>query len=80
MATTNYVTLLNGNNADTPEGKAEAEKLKGKQDAPAGKAAPAAPATGGSEQPVKVSSPEEARKLPSGTPIILPDGRTGTVP
>lgn len=29
---------------------------------------------------VKVSSPEEARALPSGTKIILPDGRTGTVP
>ena len=36
-AATNYVNLLNGNNADTPEGKAEAEKLKGKQDAPADK-------------------------------------------
>jgi hypothetical protein len=31
-------------------------------------------------KPVKVSTPEEARKLPKGTPIILPDGRTGTVP
>jgi len=31
-------------------------------------------------QPVKVSSPEEARKLPKGTPIILPDGRQGVVP
>ena len=29
---------------------------------------------------VRVTSVEEARKLPSGTPIILPDGRTGTVP
>lgn len=29
---------------------------------------------------VHVSSPEEARKLPSGTPIILPDGNTGKVP
>jgi hypothetical protein len=33
---TNYVNLLNGNNADTPEGKAEAEKLKAKQDGSAG--------------------------------------------
>jgi hypothetical protein len=38
----------------------------------------AAPAAGGA--PVKVNSPEEARKLPPGTKIILPDGRTGTVP
>lgn len=30
--------------------------------------------------PVKVASPEEARKLPSGTRIILPDGRPGQVP
>jgi hypothetical protein len=45
------------------------------QKGPPGAAAPA-----GAGQPVKVSSPEEARKLPSGTPIILPDGRTGTVP
>ncbi len=39
----------------------------------------AAPAAGNAE-PVKVSSPEEARKLPSGTKIILPDGRIGKVP
>ena len=30
-AATNYVNLLNGNNADTPEGKAEGEKLKAAQ-------------------------------------------------
>lgn len=30
--------------------------------------------------PVRVNSPEEARQLPSGTPIILPDGRQGRVP
>lgn len=30
--------------------------------------------------PVKVSSPGEARKLPRGTPIILPDGTEGVVP
>lgn len=32
------------------------------------------------KQPVLVSSPAEARKLPSGTPIILPDGSEGQVP
>lgn len=31
-------------------------------------------------QPVRVNSPAEARKLPSGTPIILPDGSEGQVP
>lgn len=30
--------------------------------------------------PVRVNTPEEARRLPSGTPIILPDGSPGTVP
>jgi hypothetical protein len=30
--------------------------------------------------PVKVSTPEEAMKLPKGTPIILPDGSAGVVP
>lgn len=30
--------------------------------------------------PVRVGSPDEARKLPSGTRIILPDGRQGQVP
>jgi hypothetical protein len=30
--------------------------------------------------PVHVSTPEEARKLPSGTHIILPDGSPGVVP
>lgn len=30
--------------------------------------------------PVRVTSPDEARKLPSGTRIILPDGRQGQVP
>lgn len=30
--------------------------------------------------PVSVKSREEALKLPSGTPILLPDGRTGVVP
>lgn len=31
-------------------------------------------------QRVQVSSPEEAYRLPKGTPIILPDGRVGEVP
>lgn len=31
-------------------------------------------------QPVRVSTPEEARRLPPGTPIILPDGSAGVVP
>jgi hypothetical protein len=31
-------------------------------------------------QPVRVNSPEEARKLPPGTPILMPDGSTGVVP
>lgn len=30
--------------------------------------------------PVRVRTPDEARKLPSGTPIILPDGSMGRVP
>ncbi len=30
--------------------------------------------------PVRVNSPEEARKLKSGTPILLPDGSQGVVP
>lgn len=30
--------------------------------------------------PVRVSSPDEARKLPSGTRIVLPDGSLGVVP
>ena len=30
--------------------------------------------------PVRVTSPGAARRLPSGTRIILPDGRLGTVP
>jgi hypothetical protein len=73
-AATNYVNLLNGNNADTPEAKAEAEKLIARQD---GGDKP--PASGGG-QPVPVKTPEEAKKLPSGTKIQLPDGRIGTVP
>lgn len=30
--------------------------------------------------PIKVATPDDARKLPSGTPIILPDGTPGVVP
>ena len=30
--------------------------------------------------PVRVSSPDEARKLPKGTKIIPPDGSMGRVP
>jgi len=33
-----------------------------------------------SQQPIRVRTPEEARRLPSGTPIILPDGTPGRVP
>jgi hypothetical protein len=34
----------------------------------------------GAVQPVRVTSPEQAREYPPGTPIILPDGTIGTVP
>jgi hypothetical protein len=30
--------------------------------------------------PIRVATPEEAYRLPKGTPIILPDGREGVVP
>jgi hypothetical protein len=43
-------------------------------------AAPAPVTAGASVSPVHVTSPDEARKLPPGTPIILPDGSTGMVP
>ena len=39
-------------------------------------AAPRRPA----QQPVRVRTPDEARRLPRGTPIILPDGSVGRVP
>ncbi len=42
-------------------------------------AMPPAPAPNPST-PVRVTTPEEARKLPSGTRIILPDGSEGRVP
>jgi hypothetical protein len=35
---------------------------------------------GGGNAPIKVTSPEEAKKLPPGTQIILPDGSPGVVP
>lgn len=35
---------------------------------------------GGAPAPIKVASPDEARKLPKGTAIILPDGSPGVVP
>jgi hypothetical protein len=42
---------------------------------------PGAPqAAAAPQQPVRVSSPEEARRLPKGTAIILPDGSPGVVP
>lgn len=31
-------------------------------------------------QPIRVTSPQQAKSLPSGTPIILPDGSPGVVP
>lgn len=43
----------------------------------------AARAGGGASQgaaPVRVATPDEARKLPKGTPILLPDGTRGMVP
>lgn len=39
-----------------------------------------APASGAAGAPVRVQTPDEARRLPKGTPIILPDGRQGIVP
>jgi hypothetical protein len=38
------------------------------------------PAEATDAAPIKVSSPDEARKLPKGTKIILPDGSPGVVP
>jgi hypothetical protein len=39
-----------------------------------------AAASSGAQQPIKVTRPEQARALPSGTAIILPDGSLGRVP
>ena len=38
------------------------------------------PPAGGAQTPVRVNSPEEAMRLPRGTPIQLPDGSMGRVP
>jgi hypothetical protein len=71
----------------------EAARGGGAPGSPAARGAPGSPAPGsfndrwegagsavGAKPPVKVSSPAEARKLPSGTAIILPDGTPGRVP
>lgn len=49
---------------------------------PTGGASMPIPTPGGAPSggPVRVATPEEARKLPKGTPIILPDGSRGVVP
>jgi hypothetical protein len=50
-------------------------------EAPSAPSVPTAPgAPQGGAQPVPVKTPEQARSLPKGTPIILPDGRHGVVP
>lgn len=41
---------------------------------------PAAPKDEAQKGPVKVSTPDEAMKLPKGTKILLPDGTEGVVP
>jgi hypothetical protein len=43
-------------------------------------AAPGAARAAAQASPVHVATPEEARRLPSGTSIILPDGSQGRVP
>jgi hypothetical protein len=45
-----------------------------------GQAAARAPTAQSTGAPVRVSSPAQARSLPSGTRIILPDGSPGIVP
>jgi hypothetical protein len=45
------------------------------QAAPGGPSAAPAPQPGGRPAPVTVGTPEEARKLPKGTPFKTPDGR-----
>lgn len=52
------------------------QALKGEAAGPASVAGSPAAA----KAPIKVTSPAEARKLPSGTQIILPDGTPGRVP
>jgi hypothetical protein len=36
--------------------------------------------TGGGSAPIRVQTPDEARRLPRGTRILLPDGTEGIVP
>ncbi|SFK86147.1 hypothetical protein [Methylorubrum salsuginis] len=52
----------------------------GSGDGPTAQPAPSPAPGGGTAEPVAVSTPEEARRLPSGTPIRLPDGTVGRVP
>lgn len=52
-------------------------ELKGEKPTDTGPQKPAQASPGG---PVKVTTPEEARKLPKGTRILLPDGTEGVVP
>lgn len=59
----------------SPKSQKIVEELK----ADGGKTAGVAPMIS-SAQPVKVATPDDARKLPSGTPIQLPDGTIGRVP
>lgn len=42
--------------------------------------APVTPQPAQSRAPVRVRTPDEARRLPSGTQIVLPDGSPGVVP
>jgi hypothetical protein len=59
--------------------KEEIGPLKGMPGAGAAGSNPNEPG-GVSRQHVRVSTPEDARRLPKGTPILLPDGRSGVVP
>ncbi|CAO4184683.1 Peptidoglycan-binding protein [Methylorubrum populi] len=52
----------------------------GSGESPAAQPDAAAGAAPRQQEPVAVSTPEEARRLPSGTPIWLPDGTVGRVP
>jgi hypothetical protein len=56
------------------------QALKGSAAAPSFNDRFNASSPGQKQGPVKVASPVEARKLPSGTEIILPDGSPGRVP
>ncbi|GGE19981.1 hypothetical protein GCM10011390_44060 [Aureimonas endophytica] len=68
-----------------PDPFAAVRNVSGADTSPRGGSAPAAatatPATSTAQAaPVRVSTPEEARRLPPGTRIILPDGSEGRVP